>query len=204
MRRDFVRVYVCVAIVCIWILTGCSAGHGEESALSEVEGISEDASGSGAEEEVPEGDAPRGDAGERIYVHVCGQVLCPGVYELPEGSRLCEAIEAAGGMTETAADTYLNQAEILADGQQVYVPTGDEVSVSAETLPIQETGDDKININTASREELMALTGIGEAKAAAIIRYREEKGSFQSTEELKEVEGIKDGVYNKVKDQIKV
>ena len=128
----------------------------------------------------------------------------PGVYELQENSRLYEAITAAGGLTEAAADTYLNQAEILTDGQQIYVPSGEEVQAPADLLQRPEAGDGKGNINTASREELMTLTGIGEAKAEAIIRYREDKGSFKSAEELKEVEGIKDGVYNKVKDQIKV
>ncbi len=84
------------------------------------------------------------------------------------------------------------------------MPSGEEVQAPADLLQRPEAGDGKVNINTASREELMTLTGIGEAKAEAIIRYREDKGSFKSAEELKEVEGIKDGVYNKVKDQIKV
>ena len=147
---------------------------------------------------------------ENIYVYVCGEVTAPGVYELPAGSRMFEAIEAADGMTGKAADSYLNQAEKLTDGQQVYVPSEKEISekehVSGMTSPGSRAGeadDGKVDLNTASKEELMTLSGIGEVKAEAIIRYREEKGGFTSIEELKEIEGIKDGVFNKVKDQIK-
>ena len=204
MRRNFIRMYVCAAVACIWMFTGCSDKAGEESALSEIEAASEEAARDGADDGVPEKGASEKEAEASIYVHVCGQVHHPGVYELQENSRLYEAITAGGGLTEAAADTYLNQAEILTDGQQIYVPSGEEVQAPADLLQRPEAGDGKVNINTASREELMTLTGIGEAKAEAIIRYREDKGSFKSAEELKEVEGIKDGVYNKVKDQIKV
>lgn len=204
MRRNYLRMYVCAVVVCICVLAGCSGKSGDTADLLEAEEISEDTVQGGPQESPPADGASENADGESIYVHVCGQVQCPGVYELAGDSRLYEAIQAAGGMTEDAADTYLNQAEVLVDGQQVYVPSGEEVQTSTAISPPQEAEDGRVNINTASREELMTLTGIGEAKAGAIIRYREDKGSFQSTEELKEVEGIKDGVYNKVKDQIKV
>ncbi|MGN1167024.1 MAG: helix-hairpin-helix domain-containing protein [Lachnospiraceae bacterium] len=141
-----------------------------------------------------------------IYVDVCGQVNAPGVYELSEDSRVFEAIEKAGGMTEKAAVSSLNQAEKLCDGQQIYVPSREEVQNTADdrgSAPQQQqTG--KININTATKEELMTLNGIGEAKAEAIIRYRSEQGKFHTIEDIKKIEGIKDGVFNKVKDQITV
>lgn len=134
----------------------------------------------------------------------------PGVYELPEGSRICQAIDAAGGMLDTASTDWVNQAETAEDGQKIYVPSTEE----AETMPegqqtgqMQETSsaegtDGKVHLNAASREELMTLTGIGEKKADAIIRYRESNGGFQSVDELMQVEGIKEGTYNKIKDSI--
>ena len=139
-------------------------------------------------------------------VFVCGQVASPGVYELPEGSRICQAIDAAGGMLDTASTDWVNQAETAEDGQKIYVPSTEE----AETMPegqTQETSsaegtDGKVHLNAASREELMTLTGIGEKKADAIIRYRESNGGFQSVDELMQVEGIKEGTYNKIKDSI--
>ena len=141
-----------------------------------------------------------------IYVFVCGQVASPGVYELPKGSRICQAIDAAGGMLDTASTDWVNQAETAEDGQKIYVPSTEE----AETMPegqTQETSsaegtDGKVHLNAASREELMTLTGIGEKKADAIIRYRESNGGFQSVDELMQVEGIKEGTYNKIKDSI--
>ena len=141
-----------------------------------------------------------------IYVFVCGQVASPGVYELPEGSRICQAIDAAGGMLDTASNAWVKQAKTAEDGQKIYVPSTEE----AETMPegqTQETSsaegtDGKVHLNAASREELMTLTGIGEKKADAIIRYRESNGGFQSVDELMQVEGIKEGTYNKIKDSI--
>lgn len=139
---------------------------------------------------------------ESIYVYVCGEVSTPGVYELPADSRVYEAVYAAGGMKETAAVTYLNQAEKVSDGQKIYVPSQEELAGQPESIEAPDDG--RVNLNTATKEELMTLSGIGEVKAEAILRYREEKGGFTSVEELKEIEGIKDGVFNKVKDQVKI
>ena len=138
------------------------------------------------------------DRPEKLYVHVCGNVNQPGVYELQQDSRVFEAIEAAGGMTTTAAFSYLNQAELLKDGQQIYVPSQEAVeNVSGQY-------DGKVNLNTASKEELLTLNGIGDVRAQAILKYREEHGEFRSIEELMEVEGIKKGTFQKLKDQIKI
>ena len=171
------------------------------------------------EEERPEGedtkDAKEGggakeqeEPGESVViVHVCGQVASPGVYELPAGSRIYEAVEAAGGLGPQAVAEGLNQAAEAEDGQQIYVPSAEEMeegTVPLESAGPAETGQTKVNINTAGAEELMTLSGIGEAKASAIIRYREENGKFGSIEELMEISGIKEGVFEKIKDQIKV
>lgn len=143
-----------------------------------------------------------------IYVYVCGQVAQPGVYMLPEGSRVCDLFAMAGGFTENAATDYWNQARLLVDGEMLYVPTTEEVEerqLDGSTTSQAETDDpNKVNINTASKEELMTLPGIGEAKALAIIAYRQENGPFSTLEELKEVEGIKDGVFSKMKDYIEI
>ena len=110
---------------------------------------------------------------EGIFVHVCGEVVHPGVYELKAGSRVYEAVKAAGGMSENAAQNFLNQAEILEDGQQIYVPSEEEISDTDSENG--RTDDGKVNLNQASKEQLMTLPGVGEAKADAIIRYGVEK-----------------------------
>ncbi|MCF2682957.1 helix-hairpin-helix domain-containing protein [Faecalicatena contorta] len=188
--------YLLFLAILVWV-SGCSADIPDQK--EELTVIEEEVQ----QEERPEGEPENQQ--ETICVHVCGEVCNPGVYELEAGSRLYEAIEAAGGMTEKAAKDYLNQAEKAEDGQQIYVPSGEEVSCSDEqSVSGNDREDGKVNLNTASKEQLMTLSGIGEAKASAIISYREAHGGFQNIEELMQVEGIKEGVFQKVKDQIKV
>lgn len=138
------------------------------------------------------------------YVYVCGAVKSPGVYELPHESRVFEAIAAAGGMTEDADEESLNQAQFISDGQMIKVLTVSEAQeVRVQSLGAEES-DGLLNINRADTAEFMTLPGIGQSKAEALIKYREEHGGFSSIEEIMNVEGIKEGVFNKIKDSIKV
>lgn len=145
-----------------------------------------------------------------VYVHVCGCVKKPGVYRLHSGARTQEAIDAAGGFSEKANQTAWNLAEVLQDGMQVYIPSKDEAKEALNEE--QSSGKDlsasqkenTVNINTASKEDLMTLPGIGESRADAVIACREEKGSFTSIEEIKNVAGIGDGIFNRIKDLITV
>lgn len=154
----------------------------------------------------------------RLYVHVCGAVRSPGVYELPEGSRGCDAIAAAGGFTEAAAEDFLNLAQPVWDGQKLYVPDREEAKTFADSsraeVPENSVGsmpggsgspeNGRININTASREQLMTLPGIGEARAEAILAYRREAGPFLAIEDIMKVSGIKEAAFQKIKDDITV
>lgn len=146
-----------------------------------------------------------------VCVYVCGAVNTPGVYELENGSRIFQAIAMAGGLTQEAASTYVNQAEPVTDGQKIYVPKMEEVSADGMmqgtdlkegTATQQSEDEDKVNINTADQTELQTLPGIGEMKASAIIAYREANGAFSGTEEIMQVEGIKEGTFRKIKDLI--
>lgn len=146
------------------------------------------------------------------YVYVCGAVAKPGVYMLPQGSRVYEALELAGGLTEDADDTYINQAEPVSDGQMIRVYTCEEVQDKDLGLTDKTDGisddehsiDNRININTAGKNELMTLPGIGSAKAEAILAYRQEYGGFSKVEELMNIPGIKSGVFVQIKELIKV
>lgn len=144
---------------------------------------------------------------ENIFVYVCGAVQKPGVYEFLPGQRICDAIAAAGGLSEQAAGDSLNQAEVLSDGQMLRVLTTEEAA-AATVQPEQETAessrDGRVDINTADASALMSLPGIGQSKADAIIAYRNEHGAFKAPEELMNISGIKEGVYQKIKDSIKV
>ncbi len=184
----------------------------------------------------------------RIYIHICGAVMSPGVYELEAGSRVYEAVQAAGGFAEYADDSYVNQAQELPDGVKLVIPTKEEVesvrqaakegksegqvSPAGEGQAATDSGiqigitaqgsagtiegaagtetesaladDGKVNINTASAEELCKIPGIGATRAAAVISYREKHGSFESPEDIMKVSGIKEGTYEKIKDSISV
>ena len=199
MHRRIVYKVTAAFVMSLVLLSGCSGvrtGQGEElKELTDTESgeVQEDEAiaGETKEEELEEhlqDEIQSTDDSQEVYVHVCGQVACPGVYLLPAGSRLYEAIEAAGGLSENAAGELLNEA-------------GRNVSASGMSGPSE---DGKIDLNRATREQLMTLSGIGEAKADSIIAYREVHGGFRKIEELMEVDGIKEGVFNKVKDQIKV
>lgn len=135
-------------------------------------------------------------------VHICGEVNAPGVYELPEGSRIFEAVECAGGFTEQAEDTILNLAAPVSDGMQIVVYSKEEAEAQIKAREEADAG--LVNLNTASLEELMTLKGIGESRAEDIIRYREEHGGFQEIEDIMNVPGIKEAGFQKIKDSIKV
>lgn len=132
-------------------------------------------------------------------VYICGAVKKPGVYSFPEGARVCDAVEAAGGLKKKALPDAVNQARVLIDGEQITIPS----KSNKQTTTSSETGE-MVNINQATAEELMTLSGIGEAKAQMIIAYREENGFFSSKEDIMKISGIKEGVYNQIKDDITV
>lgn len=150
---------------------------------------------------------------ETIFVYVCGCVVNPAVYEVNVDARVYEAIELAGGFSEEAAEAALNLAENMVDGQKIYVPsTKEQISSggqeAAEGLPSAEQPNAKesglVNLNTATKDQLMTLKGIGEAKADSILSYREDHGAFSAIEDIMKIEGIKEGVFNKIKDDITV
>lgn len=145
------------------------------------------------------------------YVHICGAVNAPGVYELEEGSRVYQAIEAAGGFLPEADEGYLNLAALISDGMKITVLTREEAaSAPAWEGEIGGTGQQeaaapaKVNINTATQDQLMTLKGIGEARAADIIAYRQEHGPFRQIEDIMQVSGIKEAAFAKIKDDITV
>ncbi|MGN0372993.1 MAG: helix-hairpin-helix domain-containing protein [Enterocloster sp.] len=153
-----------------------------------------------------------------IWVHVCGCVNNPGVYAVPEGSRLYEAVEAAGGCSEEGAADFLNLAMKAEDGMRLEVPSISQAERWKEEGSTAFSGsreydsqkynsqksDGRVNLNTAGREELMTLNGIGASRAEAIIRYREENGGFSRIEDVMNVSGIKEGAFEKIKDSITV
>ena len=160
------------------------------------------------------------DRAEECVVYVCGAVKKEGVYTLPEGSRVSDALEAAGGYTKKAGRGAVNLARRVTDGEKIRFPeegeepeeSGDEGSGDGRTgagndgsggSGTGDTMDSRININTADAAELTQLPGIGATRAEDILAYRSAKGNFSKPEDLMQVPGIKEGIYNKLKDHIR-
>lgn len=156
---------------------------------------------------------------ETIKIDIKGQIKTPGVYELPKDSRIIDAIEYAGGLLENAYTECINLSKILEDEEIIMIYNWKELNNNTlntlnKTCTIQNTSNGNIenkneslntlvNINTASKEELMTLNGIGESKALNIIEYRT-NNKFKNKEDLKKVSGIGETIYEKIKDNITV
>ena len=162
-----------------------------------------------------------------LVVHICGAVSAPGVYELPAGSRIIDAVEAGGGFLPEADEACCNLAEEIVDGCQIYIMTKSESCADGQTekkAGIQTSPDSDmqttdrnvrsnsatalenglVNLNTADVAALMTLPGIGESRAKAIISYREQHGEFAQIEDIMKISGIKQAAFSKIKDKITV
>ena len=142
-----------------------------------------------------------------LYIDIGGAVVTPGVYQVSEGTRLYQVIEMAGGITEEADTDAVNRASFVEDGQKVIIPVKGSPEAAAQSESLS-TGSGTassdmrlININTASKEELTTLSGIGDVIADRIIEYRS-GSSFKNKEDIMSVKGIGSGIYDKIKDDI--
>ena len=177
---------------------------------SESENVKQEESEENASSEIKDSEYPEADdTGKTVFVYVCGAVCQPGVYELSAQSRAYEAVAMAGGLLENARSDAVNLAEVLTDGQKLQIPYIGEDAVaeaSGQTTATdsKDVTDATVNINTATVDMLMTLKGIGQTRAGDIIAYREKHGSFQNKEDIMNVDGIKQGTYDKIKDNISV
>ena len=207
----------------IIVLSACQ-GEKEEILIGRDEALSQEIDHEEAEEQEGSEDSPEKEGektadiepGEKVlpnvWVDVSGAVKNPGVYELAADSRVFQAIEAAGGFTEEADVQWLNQAAEISDGEKIFVYTKEEtqtlkeqgISSEQEKENAEKAEEAKININQASLEELQEIPGIGEARAQAIIAYREETGGFGSIEDIQQVSGIKGKTFEKIEPYITV
>lgn len=133
-----------------------------------------------------------------IVFHIKGAIKNPGVYKINYGAYLQEGIDLAGGLASNANTNCLNLAQLIIPYQEITIPTTDE-----SCLTYNDSNSDLININQASKQQLMELTGIGESKAQAIIEYRKQQ-PFQTIEDITNVDGISENLFNKIKDSITI
>ena len=155
-----------------------------------------------------------------IIIYITGEVNQEGVYSLPEGARVADAIEQAGGLTENAYTEEINLAYVLEDGVKIKIPNKDDIYNKVETNTITEVENyitaesgmdieerqtktsEKVNINTATQEELETLVGVGPSIANKIVQYRKENGNFKTVDDIKNVSGIGESKFEKIKDYV--
>lgn len=213
---------IITGVMLMFIITGCGRSGSDKVYVNTQEtpsvsrGINDKSSevSGNKEDKESEGVYPADDG--YVYVQVCGAVNQPGVYKVSSTLRVFEVIDMAGGVTEEADTNVINMAKPVMDEMKLYIPAKDEVSAgnydnSGYDLYLEEPEDTDselqdglVNINEAGEEELMTLPGIGEAKAGAIIAYREENGAFTDISEIMNISGIKQAAFDKIKDLIKV
>lgn len=198
-----------------WALAVCavSGGCGKKggtlliggTAEASAEAVSEE---SQASEVVPaSSEEGKEEEDKMIRVYVCGAVANPGVVEIAAGSRAEDALSAAGGFSAEAAREAVNLAEWVNDGQKLYFPAeGEEYEPDSGSggASGSEGASGLVNINTADSAALCTLPGVGESRAADIIAYREANGGFESCEDIMKVPGIKNAMYEKIRDKITV
>ena len=190
----------------IWYVLQTSYGIGQEKDVIELSEVLEPLTASVTMTPAP---LPCEEATPEIVIYLCGAVKTPGIYVLPEESRLYEAVAMAGGLLPEADEAYHNLARKITDGERIYILSREETkALTAEVKTSGEEGktvsDTLLNLNTATAEQLTSLSGIGEAKAAAIVEYRSKVGKFKSVEEIKNVSGIGDAMFERIKDKITV
>jgi competence protein ComEA len=201
--RAAVLLGAAAAVLSGWFWWRAATGAPEVVPLSEASSAAAHAPGPSRDTGVapPSGGAAASPASRRILVHVAGAVVKPGVVELPEGSRLLEAIAAAGGCAATADPDRLNLAAVVEDGAKVLVPergqpvaaepaAGDAAGTAETGAGGAGTGGARINLNTAGVEELGTLPRVGPVLAQRIVAWRQEHGRFQNVEELDAVDGV--------------
>lgn len=188
-RNKILYILIVLVFLCVfWAWYQFKTSDGAEISVSEAENI-----------EKNDSESDSASKNNVIMVHITGAVNHPGVVTLNQDARLVEAIEAVGGLTESADVNTLNLARKIKDEEKIYIPMVGEVT---ESTAADETK--KININTASLEELKSLPGVGDVIAQGIIDYREKNGGFKQLEELKDVTRIGDKIYEGLTDSISI
>ena len=212
-KKETVLRYAGVALVIVLLAVVWLIRTGGDGFAFSVNGGEGEGNASPDRYGVPVSDAPAaGDASEAppdaekptIVCEIDGEVMNPGVYTVPEGTRIYELIELAGGLTERAYTIGLNRAERLSDGVKVVVPSVETKDSVTPVIRSGSGGSAKININTASAADLQTLDGIGPAMADRILKYRKKAGGFASVEEIMNVSGIGSKTFEKIKNDIRV
>ena len=169
----------------------CACGEREQISYADEVYMDEDSEALDSQSE------SKASFGAQIYVYVTGCVVNPGVYIMPEGSRVYDAVNAAGGVTSEGDESRMNMVNIIHDSERIVVPMAAEFCENT-----GDNGSGLVNINQADENKLTTIPGIGPSKAKAIVAYRNKHGSFSKIEDIMKVAGIKEGTFEKIKDYI--
>ena len=197
-RKSLVKILSIAAILLLAVILRIHGANRADITVETADAVSNKAADTSGDADAPVS------SDKIIYIDLGGAVAKPGVYKVSPETRLYMVIEMAGGLTEDA-DTYsVNQASFVSDGEKIIIPSKGDPSSSSDAQSPQTSSADTsglVNINLASKDELMSLNGIGEVMAQRIIEYRT-NNRFKNTEDIMSVKGIGSGIYEKIKDSI--
>ena len=207
--KEYKIIFICaglgLALGGFFLLKPTSQTSVKETNLqAEVAAVSKDSS---SEKEIKKEEKEESPEQDLITVDVKGAVKSPGIYDLPVGSRVHDAVQKAGGLTDEADSKSLNLAQKISDEALVYVPTKGEEAASQQATSgttASTSKDKKVNLNKASLEERKQVKGLGGKRAQDIIDHREANGKFKSVDELKKISGIGAKTIEKLKDYVTV
>ncbi len=208
----FILLSIMITVIFYYIYSTIYLNNNSPYILSNTNYIENDLVENNNLDIISENDISQDISNDKIIVYVCGAVKESKVVSLKENSRICDAIDAVGGLTKEADLTNINLAYILEDGEKIYIPKkGEEINrnnnlnkdtSSYTSYSSSEILNNKININKATQTELETIPGIGPSTSLKIINYRKENGKFTSLEDIKNISGIGNSKYEKIKDYI--
>lgn len=201
-QYKFLLIAVGLLVIVIFLFIGKSPREKLDIHTSDFSAYLEE---SGQKED--EDEDQKNSADIKIIVDLKGEIINPGIYEANDGERVQDLITKAGGFSKNADKLKVNLAQKVKDEMVIYVPKiGEEINVSLfdEAVSTTNNSEGKVNINSANKDQLQTIPGIGPSKADAIIEYREQKGEFKKIEDIKNVTGIGEKTYEKLKDSISI
>ncbi|GIM29225.1 DNA-binding protein [Clostridium polyendosporum] len=209
-REKVIGIIVLLTIILVFLVVGYFNMKPKKLTQKEMEEMFVEVNTANDSSKNKSYDIKEKDSSKKIVVEIKGEVKKPDVYIMGEGSIVKDLILESGGLTENADLSNINQAKLLSNHDCIVIKGKNIDSLlqnsipSSSSLQLQQSSNGVININTASKEELDKLPGIGEVTAAKIIEYREKNGSFNNISELKKIDRIGEKLFEKIKDQITV
>jgi competence protein ComEA len=204
-KKEIILIIIFIVLVVFFNIKNFTYKENQKIVIEEEIGVIEDKDEKNSQQDTAQETHLEKKEPKKIKIDICGAVKKPGVIILAEGDRVIDAINRAGGLTDKADVLRINRSKYVNDGEKIIIPEiGEKIDIGVSSDSDIIGIDKKININTATKEQLTKLDGIGESISERIIKYRQKNNGFKSIEDIKNVSGIGSNKFEQIKDSIKV